>query len=236
MTALVFPLYAVLLFLAFQRLRRLILDPTVFHPAVSILLAVTGSLLVDTLILSAGRWIGEGPLLAGLNLGRLWLRILLVPALLIAYAELAGRLRVRAAGTPVVAALVRALALLLIAVQAWANADRLQLDALALVDTPAGISYSPLAGLVLPGDLAAHAVGVVLGALILWRSRWPWLLVTAALVAAEMTFLPQPDLIRYGLEVALIWALIETEARAQREGFRMTRQDLSDRFDQLRRE
>lgn len=233
MTAYLFPIYTLLLFAAFQALRRHITEMSFSFNGTTILLAVTGALVVDNLIISAGLPLKEGALLAALNLGRWWLRVLLFPLLIVTYVEMTGRLEIKAAKTRTVALVVSALALLLVAVQAGVNFPTLQPGALAPEMLPSGtdwVVYAPPVDPVLPGTIAAHAVGAAFGLLMLVRARWPWVFLTASAVFAAATFVPVPLFAANGLETALLWALVATENRAQREGLQLSDRELETRL------
>ena len=55
-------------------------------------------------------------------------------------------------------------------------------------------------------------------------------LLAASAVLLSVAFLPFPPFISNGFEVALIWALVTTENRAQHEGFRLSNPELESRF------
>lgn len=233
MTSYLFPIYTLLLFAAFQTLRRHLKELSFSFNGTTILLAVTGALVVDNLIISAGLPLKEGVLLAALHLGRLWLRVLLLPLLIVTYVEMTGRLEFKAAKTRTVAIVVSVLALLLVAAQVWANFQALRPGALVPETLPAGadwVIYTPTLGPVLPGTIAAHAVGIAFGLLMLVRARWPWVFLSATAVFLAGTFVPAPLFAANGLETALLWALVATESRAQREGFQLSDSELETRL------
>lgn len=233
MTSFLFPIYVVLLFAAFQTIRKQVKELSLSFNGTTILLAVIGALLLDNLIITSGLPLREGRLLAAFNLGRWWLRILMMPMLIVTYVEMTGRLEIQAAKSRTIAGVVGGLALLLVIVQAWANAAVLQPDQLVPVQLVAGANwtiYAPAEHLLLPGTIAANTVGAAFGLLMLIRARWPWVLLAAAAVLIGSTLVSLPLFAANGLEVALVWTLVATESRAQREGLKLSRRDLETRL------
>ena len=227
------PALTLVLLAAFQWQRVLIKEsPNAFHGA-TVLLVVSGGMLIDRLILSAGLLLEEGPLLAALSLGRLWLLTLLSPLLIVTYMEYTGRLRVRGAGSKRVAGVVWALAIVLVLVQAWDSLPRLQLENLVFMQE-GGLSYYTTAERLLhPGTAAATTLGVISGVFILFRSGWPFVLLAAAMLWIEMLVYPQPFPAANTVEVLWLLALILTEMKVQQEGLQITRSELDSRLDQL---
>jgi hypothetical protein len=225
--------YIALLLTAFLRMRRVMHEPATQFNGTTILFTFAGALLIDRVVIAIGRLIGPGPLLAGLNLGRLWLVAMLAPLLIVTYVEFSGRLKVKGAGTQTVAAVVWALAWLLFAAQVWGSLGSLSAGDLAIVEGQGLLYYAPVSAPTAPGTIAANLIGFVFGIFILVRSGWPLPLLGAGLVLAEAVFFPQPFIIEKGLEVAWIWALVLTDWRAQKIGLQINRGELDTRLDQL---
>jgi hypothetical protein len=184
-------------------------------------------------VIVSGEFLGEGKLLAGLNLGRLWLNALVPPLLIVTYIEYTGRLKIKGASTKTIAGVGWGLAWLCVAAQVWANWPQIGLDRLAPVELGDLLYYAPAAAPVEPGTLAANTVGVIFTALIFLRSGWPLALAGTGLVWAEALFFPQPFIVVEGLEVLWLVSLVLTEWRAGFEGLRIKRKELNTRLDRL---
>ena len=225
--------YIGLLLSAFLRMRRVLREPLAHFNGTTILFVVVGALLIDRVVIAGGNLMGEGPLAAALNLGRLWLGVMVTPLLIVTYVEFTGRLKVRGAGTKTVAAVVWGLAWVIFGFQVWSSWESLGLDRLALVEAGGLLYYTPETPLTHPGTVAANMVGVVFGFFILLRTGWPLPLLGAGLVLAEAVLFPQPFIFQKGLEVLWIWALILTDWRAQKAGLQITRSELDTRLNRL---
>lgn len=226
-------LYILALGAAFARMRRVLHDPLTQLNGSLVLFTAIGALLVDRCVLAAGTLLGKGELLAGLNLGRLWLTTLVTPLLVVTYVEYTGRLKIKSARTRTIAGVVWGLAWLIAGLQAWESWPKLAFDRLVPVELGGLLYYAPEMPLAEPGTLAANTVGVLFGALIFLRTGWPFALIGTGLVWVEALLYPQPFIVVKGLEVLWLWGLVLTEWRAQKEGLQIKRSELDTRLDRL---
>ena len=227
------PVITLVLLFAFQRMRILVREsPAAFNGA-TVLLSVSGAMLIDRLILSLGLVLPEGRLLAALNLGRLWLLVLLTPLLIVTYVEFTGRLRVKGARSKAVAAVVWALAVLILLLQAWDSQSQLRLAELVYVQAGGLGYYTPAEPLRYAGSIAATTLGVIFGTFMLFKTGWPFVLLGAVTVWLERLVFPQPFLVENVIGVLWLFAMVLTEVKAQREGLQISRRELDSRLDQL---
>ena len=225
--------YIALLMAAFLRMRGVTREAMPQFNGTTILFATAGALLIDRIVIAAGSVLGKGELLAALNLGRLWLGVMIPPLLIVTYVEFTGRLKVKGAGTRTVATVVWGLAWAIFALQVWSSLGSLELDRLFAAGTGGLVYYLPQSPLTYPGTAAANTIGVVFGIFILLRTGWPLPLIGAGLVLAEAVFLPQSFIVAKGLEVLWIWTLVVTDWRAQKVGLQINRSELDTRLDRL---
>lgn len=226
-------LYVTALGAAFIRFRRVLHDPLAYSGGSLVLVTAIGTALIDKVVIVTGRTLGEGELLAGLNLGRLWLNVLVLPLLLVTYVDLTGRLKIKAARTRTVAGMTWVLAWLLVGLQAWNSLPQLAFENLSPVEFGGLLFYEPAAPLAHPGTLAANIAGLLLGLLILLRTGWPAALIGTGLILAERALFPQPFIIDGAIEALWLWSLVLTEWRAQREGLGIKRSELDTRLERL---
>lgn len=152
-------------------------------------LLVVMALVYDNAVLGVGRYVGEGPVLEGLNVARYWLHALLTPLLVVAAWWLLRQAGVRWAHTRAAAAVAVALAAALVVLE--------------LVTVVAGLSVEPRweHGVLSYTDttssrppLMVVVVGLVLvvaGFLVWRRTGWVWLL-AGSLVMVLVGAIPLP--------------------------------------------
>ncbi|HUF37045.1 MAG TPA: hypothetical protein VMN57_00855 [Anaerolineales bacterium] len=225
--------YIAALLAAFERIRQVMREGMPQFNGTTILFTAVGALLIDRVVIAAGSLLGEGELLAGLNLGRLWLGAMVPPLLIVTYVEFTGRLKVRGARTKTVSAVVWGLAWLIFGLQVWHSATALTLDGLSPVQSGGLLYYVPQLPLTAPGTVAANTVGLVFALFILLRSTWPLPLIGIGLVWLESVLFPQPFIVAQGIEVIWIWTLVLTDWWAQKIGLRIDRGELDNRLDRL---
>ncbi|GAB3706602.1 hypothetical protein [Mariniluteicoccus flavus] len=144
-------------------------------------LLVLAGLVYDNLLLGAGRWIGAGPALEGLNLARFWIHALVTPVL-VAWAlhalRRAGFAWARAGwfqSASIVAAVGLVVVEFLTEVRGLRLVAREEYGALSYTDArPA--SGPPIMVLVVA------LVLIIVGALLWKRVRWPWLFAGAVVM------------------------------------------------------
>jgi hypothetical protein len=214
-------------------MRRVLHDPLTQLNGSLVLFTAIGVVLIDRMVLAIGALLGEGSLLAGLNLGRLWLNALVTPLLIVTYVEYTGRLKIKSAQTRTIAGVVWGLAWLIVGLQAWESWPKLALDRLVPVEQGGLLYYAPEIPLAEAGTLAANTIGVIFGAFILLRTGWPVALLGIGLVWGEALFYPQTFMVVKGLEVLWLWALVLTEWRAEKEGMQIKRSELDTRLGRL---
>ncbi|MEV4132932.1 hypothetical protein AB0J72_12295 [Dactylosporangium sp. NPDC049742] len=128
-----------------------------------LVVVVAGALVYDNTVIAAGRFVGEGDVLEGLNAGRFVGHALFTPLLIVVGAGLArGGRRTLAA-----------LAAVLVGIGIWADVVRLRLVPERYADTLRYVNDNA-AGPPVP---AVVAILVLIGVgVVLWRQdRWPWL-------------------------------------------------------------
>lgn len=181
--------------------------------ASDVVLLVIAALVYDNGIIAAGRFIGEGPLLEGLNLARFWVHALLTPLLVLFAWHATARAGVRWAQTRV-AAVVSILVVLALYV-------------LELVTVLAGLRIEPgwEYGVLSYGDAAGGggpptmvlvvAVALLLAGFLVWRrTGWPWLLAGAVLMTVG-SVVPVPvdsGAITNAFELVLLVSVLSTKA------------------------
>ncbi|GAA1673462.1 hypothetical protein GCM10009830_19710 [Glycomyces endophyticus] len=141
---------------------------------------VVAALVYDNGVIAAGRLIGAGPVLEGLNAGRFWLHALVTPLLVLWSWD-----AVRRTGAPWAArawarwtAIAVAAALVVVELATVTAALELQVR-----DEYGALSYaSDHAGGPPPMVLTVAAVLVAAGVVVWRRQGWPWLFVSAALM------------------------------------------------------
>ncbi len=233
MNVFLFPLYTLLLYIAFRQLRKQAKELTGRITGTSVLLAVITTYMAEKFVLSVGNLLGHGELLAALSVGTWWLRVLLIPFLTITYFEFARRFDIKFAEKKRLTRIVWGLTAVLLVAQIWLNRANLSVDTFSTFEAGGILGYAPEVDGLLPATIAAHTAGLSLGLWIVFKVRWPWVLVAASAVLAEMLLYPQAFAVKHGLEVILIWVLVATEARAQRAGYMLSEKELKDRLRDL---
>ncbi|WP_202865382.1 hypothetical protein [Ornithinimicrobium sufpigmenti] len=178
-----------------------------------VVLLVIAALVYDNAIIAAGRVIGEGPLLEGLNLARFWVHALLTPLLVLFAWHATARAGVRWAQTRV-AALVSILVVLALYVLEFVTVlaglriePGWEYGVLSYSDATGG-GGPPIMVLVVAFTL------LVAGFLVWRRTGWVWLLLGAVLITAGSA-VPVPvdsGAITNAFELALLVSILATKA------------------------
>lgn len=182
-----------------------------------VVLLVIAALVYDNAIIAAGRYIGEGPLLEGLNLARFWVHALLTPLLVLFAWQATARAGVGWARTRV-AALLAVLGVLALYLLEFVTV----LAGLTIEpDWEYGVlSYSDTAGADGPPVMVLGvALALLVAGFLVWRRLgWPWLLVGAVLMTVGSA-LPVPldsGAITNAFELVLLVSILATKAHQDR--------------------
>lgn len=178
-----------------------------------VVLLVVAALIYDNAIIVAGRFIGEGPLLEGLNLARFWVHALLTPLLVLFAWHATARAGVRWAQTGLAGLISLLIVLALYVLEYVTVVAGLHIEpaweygVLSYGDT-AGGGGPPVMVLVVAGTL------LVAGFLIWRRTGWVWLLVGAVLITVSSAVpVPVPSgAITNAFELALLASIVATKA------------------------
>ncbi|MFD2383639.1 hypothetical protein ACFSWD_21450 [Paenibacillus xanthanilyticus] len=165
--------YAVLLFVGLSVMRR---RGTVEQR--DLVLLVLFGLFYDNAVIAVGSAIGEGDTLRVLSYPRFWLHALFTPLLVVVAVDIARSARIRGwfnRSLPIVLAWVVTLGL--IVYQSLAVTSR-EVANLKLEDEYGALRYGTSAEASYPIMVLAAAAAVLLvGAILTFRRRWPWMLV-----------------------------------------------------------
>ncbi|GAA1501164.1 hypothetical protein GCM10009827_009440 [Dactylosporangium maewongense] len=169
-----------------------------------LVVVVAGALVYDNTVIAAGRFVGEGDALEGLNAGRFVGHALFTPLLIVVGAGLAGLAGLARGGRWA----LTALAAVLVGIGIWADVVRLRLVPERYADTLRYVNDNA-AGPPVP---AVVAILVLIGVgVVLWRrDGWPWLLAGAvAMFAAAAAGFAVPWLGNLG-ELVLLAAVVSS--------------------------
>lgn len=185
-------------------------------------LLVVAALVYDNLIIGIGTWVGEGPVLEGLNLARFWIHATVTP-LLVAWALHA----LRRAGFAWAQARWFQFASISAAVGLMVLEYFVELRGLAIVpeEEYGALSYSsadpssgpPIMVLIVAAFLLA------VGALLWWRQRWPWLSIGSVImtIGSAVDLPVASGAITNAFELVLLISILATKAfqdKAERTG------------------
>ncbi|MGI5184232.1 hypothetical protein ACQEVZ_49045 [Dactylosporangium sp. CA-152071] len=169
-----------------------------------LVVVVAGALVYDNTVIAAGRFVGEGDALEGLNAGRFVGHALFTPLLIVVGAGLTGLAGLARGGRRT----LTALAAVLVGIGIWADVVRLRLVPERYADTLRYVNDNA-AGPPVP---AVVAILVLIGVgVVLWRrDGWPWLLAGAvAMFAAAAAGFAVPWLGNLG-ELVLLAAVVSS--------------------------
>ncbi|MEU0556864.1 hypothetical protein [Dactylosporangium sp. NPDC006015] len=169
-----------------------------------LVVVVAGALVYDNTVIAAGRFVGEGDALEGLNAGRFVGHALFTPLLIVVGAGLAGLAGLARGGRRA----LTALAAVLVGIGIWADVVRLRLVPERYADTLRYVNDNA-AGPPVP---AVVAILVLIGVgVVLWRrDGWPWLFAGAvAMFAAAAAGFAVPWLGNLG-ELVLLAAVVSS--------------------------
>lgn len=185
-------------------------------PADLALLVVAG-LVYDNSVITLGRFLGEGPLLEGLNLARYWLHAFLTPLLVVfawhavARAGVSWARTTAAAGAAVLAAAALVVLELVTVVAGLSVEPSWEYGVLTYSDTSSG-GGPPLMVLFV-------AAALVVAGFLLWRRQgWVWLLVGAGVLTVGST-VPVPvdsGAVTNAFELVLLISVLATKRHQDR--------------------
>ncbi|HYH32277.1 MAG TPA: hypothetical protein VD903_18060 [Pseudonocardia sp.] len=182
-----------------------------------VLLPVILALVYDNGVLAAGRLIGEGPLLEGLNVARYWLHALLTPLLVLFAWDAMGRAGLAAARRSWAWALAVALYLAAVVVELAGHVLGLSLRPRRQYGVLSYAVQEPAAGPPVM-ILVVSAVLLLAAAVVWWKQRWPWFAVGVVLMSAGGA-VPLPldsAAVTNAFEFLLLASLLATKQRQDR--------------------
>lgn len=141
---------------------------------------VVAALVYDNTVLSAGRFIGEGAVLEGLNLARYWTHAFLTPLLVVFAWHATARSGLRWARSRVAAVLTGLVVVALVALEIVTVLSELMIRP----EWEFGVlSYGDTSSEGPPLMVLVVALSLIVSGLLVWRrTRWPWLLVGAGVM------------------------------------------------------
>ena len=141
---------------------------------VLLLLLVLAGLFYDTLIIGIGKFIGEGGLLKTLNAGRFYVHALLTPTMMIFGFGILRKARVKWAQSRTTHIVICVFTTLLIALGAYSDILRLDLQTKTIADTLRYVNEGGLKGPPIPAILTI--IFLIVAGISLWRNTgWLWL-------------------------------------------------------------
>jgi hypothetical protein len=146
-----------------------------------LLAAVLAGLFYDTLIIGIGKFIGEGDLLKTLNAGRFYVHALLTPTMMIFGFGVLRKAGVKWAQGRTAHIIVCVVTTLLIALGAYSDILRLDLQTKIVADTLRYVNEGGLKGPPIPAILTI--IFLIVAGISLWRNTgWKWLAIGAILM------------------------------------------------------
>ncbi len=229
MAALFFLTLMVCYTILFQRIRSYQKQISVPGPGTTILLTLIGTKIYDTLVLSIGGVLGEGPLLQAISIPRFLFAGIFVPLLAVTALDFAGRLGLNLAERRHARALFWILAFGLITYEFAAGTMTASLQPEAIFGI---VRYIPDESAF---PLAAWMVAwlfMLTGLILLGKVRWPWLALFSALYLTVLWVpdIPFAPLVVAGAELSFLWTLVATENRVLRRGYEMSDAELDARL------
>jgi hypothetical protein len=142
---------------------------------------VLAGLFYDTLIIGIGKFIGEGDLLKTLNAGRFYVHALLTPTMMIFGFGVLRKAGVKWAQGRTAHIIVCVVTTLLIALGAYSDILRLDLQTKIVADTLRYVNEGGLKGPPIPAILAI--IFLIVAGISLWRNTgWKWLAIGAIIM------------------------------------------------------
>jgi hypothetical protein len=146
-----------------------------------LLAAVLAGLFYDTLIIGIGKFIGEGDLLKTLNAGRFYVHALLTPTMMIFGFGVLRKAGVKWAQGRTAHIIVCVVTTLLIALGAYSDILRLDLQTKIVADTLRYVNEGGLKGPPIPAILSI--IFLIVAGISLWRNTgWKWLAIGAIIM------------------------------------------------------
>ncbi|GAB4581022.1 MAG: hypothetical protein Fur0022_37670 [Anaerolineales bacterium] len=233
MAAIFYPLLVLVEFWLFFRLWKLRRKSEKRNVGVLILQVVLFSLMYDGLVLSLGRLIGEGILLAQLNVGRYLFYAIFSPLLMVTGMEFAARADVRWAQMRVFRLIIWIAVISLIGfgtVLQWQFRESL------MADSSMGIlRYVHETGFLPFAPLLTTLVLMILGMLIWRHIKWPWVFLGALVmfIASAVPLGLVGPVVNSGAQVLLLGALVATERRLLTPDYSLSASELDSRISQV---
>lgn len=148
---------------------------------VLLLLLVLAGLFYDTLIIGIGKFVGEGDLLKTLNAGRFFVHALLTPTMMIFGFGVLRKAGVKWAQSRTTHIVICVFTTLLIALGAYSDILRLDLQTKTVADTLRYVNEGGLKGPPIPAILTI--IFLIVAGISLWRNTgWMWLAIGAVVM------------------------------------------------------
>jgi len=148
---------------------------------VLLLLLVLAGLFYDTLIIGIGKFVGESDLLKTLNAGRFYVHALLTPTMIIFSFGVLRKAGVKWAQSKTTHIVICVFTTLLIALGAYSDILRLDLQTIVVADTLRYVNEGGLKGPPVPAILTI--IFLIVAGISLWRNMgWMWLAIGAILM------------------------------------------------------
>ena len=141
---------------------------------VLLLLLVLAGLFYDTLIIGIGKFVGEGDLLKNVNAGRFYVHALLTPTMMIFGCGILRKAGIKWAQSRTTHIVICVFTTLLIALGAYSDILRLDLQTKTVADTLRYVNEGGLKGPPIPAILTI--IFLIVAGISLWRNTgWMWL-------------------------------------------------------------
>ncbi|NJN43339.1 MAG: hypothetical protein HC806_00410 [Anaerolineae bacterium] len=233
MAAILYPIYTLAHLWLFLRLLRLRRRADGRMVGALILQVVILGLIYDSLIISIGRWLGEGELLLRLNEGRFLVHAVFTPLLMVTTLYFANRGEVQIAKNRFSVVVVWLAGFSLIG---FGLVTEFVLQSDFIPSEFMGTLRYVHANSILPfPSILTIIVIVILGALIWRKMKWPWVFLGGLVMfigSAVPTSIVGP-VVGSGVEVFLIGCLVATEQRLLTPDYSMSEGELDSRISQV---